>query len=79
MDNTIFDDTFRTIVEKMPELVIPLINEIFHTSYPYDVEVIQLRDEHQDESGSQIPVCRSEGRSTTWNVRVQMTRQWLCG
>ena len=28
-DNTIFDDVFRTMLEKMPELVIPLINEVF--------------------------------------------------
>lgn len=26
-NNTIFDDVFRTLVEKMPQLVIPLINE----------------------------------------------------
>lgn len=32
-DNTIFDDVFRTMLEKMPHLVIPVINEIFHTSY----------------------------------------------
>ena len=27
--NTIFDDVFRTMQEKMPELTIPLINEVF--------------------------------------------------
>lgn len=32
--NTIFDDVFRTIVEKMPQLVIPLLNEVFGTAYP---------------------------------------------
>ena len=32
MNNTIFDDVFRTMVEKIPRLVIPLINEVFHTS-----------------------------------------------
>lgn len=30
-NNTIFDDVFRTMLEKMPELVIPLINEVFGT------------------------------------------------
>lgn len=29
-DNTIFDDVFRTMLERMPQLVIPVINEIFH-------------------------------------------------
>ena len=43
--NTIFDDVFRTIVQKMPQLVIPLINEVFQTSYPDDVEIMQWRNE----------------------------------
>ncbi len=30
-NNTIFDDVFQTIKEKMPELTIPLINEAFGT------------------------------------------------
>ena len=34
MNNTIFDDVFRTMVEKIPQLAIPLINEVFQTSYP---------------------------------------------
>lgn len=33
-DNTIFDDVFRTMMEKMTFLVVPLINDVFHTSYP---------------------------------------------
>lgn len=32
-NNTIFDDVFRTMLEKMPKLVIPVINEVFHKSY----------------------------------------------
>ena len=28
--STIFDDVFRTIAQKMPQLLIPLINEVFH-------------------------------------------------
>ena len=39
MNNTIFDDVFRTMIEKMPYLAVPLINEIFHTSYPKDVKI----------------------------------------
>ena len=41
-DNTIFDDVFRTMMEKMTFLVVPLINDVFHTSYPADVEIVQL-------------------------------------
>ena len=33
---TIFDDVFRTIAQKMPFLLIPLINEVFQTNYPED-------------------------------------------
>ena len=47
MNNTIFDDVFRTMIEKMPYLAVPLINEVFHTSYPEDVKITQLRNEHQ--------------------------------
>lgn len=54
MNNTIFDDVFRTMVEKIPRLVIPLINEVFHTSYPKDVEITQLRNEHQQADGEVI-------------------------
>lgn len=40
-NNTIFDDVFRTLLEKMPELAVPLINEVFGTSYPEDIQLIQ--------------------------------------
>lgn len=53
-DNTIFDDVFRTMLEKMPYLAVPLINEVFHTSYPEDVEIIQLRNEYMEENGKII-------------------------
>ena len=54
MNNTIFDDVFRTMIEKMSYLAVPLINEVFHTSYPQDVPIIQLRNEHQQENGEII-------------------------
>ena len=54
MNNTIFDDVFRTMIEKMPYLAVPLINEVFHTSYPQGVPIIQLRNEHQQENGEII-------------------------
>ena len=54
MNNTIFDDVFRTMIEKMPYLAVPLINEVFHTSYPADVPIVQLRNEHQQENGEII-------------------------
>ena len=57
MSRTIFDDVFRTMVEKLPYLAVPLINEVFETSYPENVEIIQLRNEHQQENGEIITDC----------------------
>ena len=53
-NNTIFDDVFRTMVEKMPDLAVPLINEIFGTSYPEDIKIIQRRNDHQTKQGEII-------------------------
>ncbi len=41
----IFDDVFRTMCEKMPKLLIPLINEAFGTSYTEKDKFEQLRNE----------------------------------
>lgn len=46
--NTVFDDVFRTMLAKMPELIIPLINEVFDTDYPYDIPIIRYQDEFYD-------------------------------
>ena len=53
-NSTIFDDVFRTMLEKMPKLVIPLINEVFGTAYPEDIEITQKRNEHQTQNGRVI-------------------------
>ncbi len=45
-NSTIFDDVFRTMLEKMPLLIIPLINEVFGTDYPGDISIVQRRNEH---------------------------------
>jgi hypothetical protein len=53
-NSTIFDDVFRTMLEKMPQLAVPLINEVFGTSYPEDIKIIQKRNEHQTPNGRGI-------------------------
>jgi len=45
------------MVEKLPYLAVPLINEVFETSYPENVEITQLRNEHQQENGEIITDC----------------------
>ena len=72
-DNTIFDDVFRTMVEKMTYLVIPLINEVFHTSYPEDVEIVQLRNEHQLEDGRLITDARFLIGNKVYHIECQST------
>lgn len=52
--NTIFDDVFRTMQEKMPEQTIPLINDVFGTQYSIDTKIIQGRNEHHTENGEVI-------------------------
>lgn len=46
-NSTIYDDVLRTIQERHPELLIPLVNEVFHTSYPADAKVTRLPEEYQ--------------------------------
>lgn len=46
MSRTIFDDVFRTMVEKLPYLAVPLINEVFETSYPEKMQ--QLLNEYEE-------------------------------
>ena len=52
--STVFDDVFRTIAQKMPQLLIPLINEVFHTNNSEDTDFEQLRNEHYEKYGKII-------------------------
>ena len=52
--STIFDDVFRTIAQKMPQLLIPLINEVLHTSYSEEDHFEQLRNEHYEKFGTVV-------------------------
>ena len=45
--STIFDDVLRTIQERRPKLLIPLVNEVFHTAYPENMKVTRLPEEYQ--------------------------------
>lgn len=51
---TVFDNVFRTIVEKMPQLLIGLINEMFQRQYPQDTPVRHYRNEHMTPRGKII-------------------------
>lgn len=53
-NNTIFDDVFRTFIERMPEYIVPVINQVFGTNYPKSVHLIQTRNEHHTPEGEII-------------------------
>lgn len=72
-DNTIFDDVFRTMLEKMPELVIPLINEVFGKNYPADIPIVQMRNEHQTQSGEIITDSRLLIADKIYHIECQST------
>lgn len=72
-NNTIFDDVFRTMLEKMPELVIPLINEVFGTNYPADIPIEQQRNEHQTKSGEKITDTRLKIADKIYHIECQST------
>ena len=72
-NNTIFDDVFRTMLEKMPELVIPLINEVFRTDYPVDIPIKQMRNEHHTKSGEIITDSRLLIADKMYHIECQST------
>ena len=71
--STIFDDVFRTMLEKMPQLAVPLINEVFGTSYPEDVKIIQKRNEHQTQNGRVITDSHLLIANRVYHIECQST------
>lgn len=71
VNNTIFDDVFRTMVQKMPELLIPLINEVFGTSYNENEPFRHLRNEHEEEFGKIITDSIIVIRNKTYHIECQ--------
>ena len=53
-DTKVFDDVFRTSLEKIPQLIFPLINEIYGISYPMDTTIDQYRNEFYTLQGMKI-------------------------
>lgn len=47
-DGTIYDDVFRTMIDKLPHLVIPLVNEVFSRRYSDSETVTALQNEHME-------------------------------
>ena len=51
---TIFDDVYRTIISRMPQFIIPVINDAFGTRYPMDIEFEQLKNEFYSRNGKLV-------------------------
>ncbi len=68
---TIFDDVFRTIAQKMPYLLIPLINEVFQTNYAEDIHFQQLRNEHYEKFGKIITDSILQIEDCTYHLECQ--------
>ena len=68
---TIFDDVFRTIAQKMPYLLIPLINEVFQTNYSEDIHFQQLRNEHYEKFGKIITDSILQIEDHTYHLECQ--------
>lgn len=64
---------FWTLLEKMPELAVPLINEVFGTSYPEDIEIIQKRNEHQTKQGEIITDSHLLIADKAYHIECQST------
>ena len=46
MVNTPYDDVFRTLLTDCTALIIPVVNELFHTSYTGKETIHLLQNEH---------------------------------
>lgn len=45
-DNTPYDDVYRTLVNDCTELMIPVVNEVFHENYSGKEEIVPLHEIH---------------------------------
>lgn len=61
--STIFDDVFRTIAQKMPQLLIPLINEVFQTHYSENEHFEQLLNDFREINQQLANTCQTEQKS----------------
>ena len=77
--NTIFDDVFRTIAEKMPILFIAAVNYIFGTDYTYTEEIIQLRNEHHVFDEIHVTDCYFMIRGRTFHIECQNMNDKMMG
>lgn len=50
----LWDTMFKTILQEMPQMVLPLINEAFEENYDIDTKIISLNNEFYNGDGSKV-------------------------
>lgn len=71
MNNTPFDDAYKTIQEKFPSLLIPLVNEQFHTKYGFGEPIVNLGQETHKKNGKVIADSVFGIRKRAYHVECQ--------
>ena len=74
LHGTIFDDVFRTMVQKMPQLLIPVINEVFKTNYTEQDYFEQLRNEHVEQLGKIVTDSIIRLGKKLYHIECQSTK-----
>ena len=70
---TIFDDVFRTMIQKLPRLVPAVLNEVFGTDYGPDERMEQFRNEQIGPGGRTVTDSVLQVRDRTYHVECQST------
>jgi len=69
--NNIFDTVFRTIIEYFPQLILPVINEVFKKHYSMDESLTVLKNEHVTWGGKMVTDLFFEIREQYFHVECQ--------
>ena len=72
-NNTVFDSVFKTMLHKMPQLVIPFINEAFGRDYPRDEKLVSFSNEHETFKGTIIDDSVFRLQNKIYHVECQST------
>ncbi|MDD5845487.1 MAG: hypothetical protein PUC91_09165 [Olsenella sp.] len=68
----IYDSVFKTMAEKMPELLVPLVNEAFGTAYPEDAPVTRLGEEHAGKRKRIVDAAFHIECQSSWDPHMAM-------
>ena len=77
-NNTIFDDVIRTIQERHPKLLLPLFNEVFHTSYGDSEPIYRLPEEYRKVVSKVLAIAAIWFKIAfiTWNFKAPRMETW---